>query len=111
MLAMAARPPGGGGTSEPEAIEFGIAVVGDRVREADVSFPATAAELRDALGDESIPYDAHGRSMTLREALDRTPQQEFDNETEFLDALYPVFDEARQEGGGVIASLRDALPF
>jgi len=39
------------------------------------------------------------------------PKQRFENETAFLDALYPVFDEARREERGVIASLRDALPF
>ncbi|ELZ53461.1 MULTISPECIES: hypothetical protein [Halorubrum] len=108
---MAARPPGGGDTDEPEAIEFGIAALDARIDEAEVSFPATAAELRDALGDQSIPYDAHGRSLTVSDALDRVPQREFENETALLNALYPVFDEARREERGVIASLRDALPF
>jgi len=86
---MAARPPGGG-SSEPDAIEFGIAVLDERVEEAGVSFPAT---------------------IRLSEALEQVPQTEFENETEFLDALYPVFDRERREGGGVLASLRDALPF
>jgi hypothetical protein len=58
-----------------------------------------------------VPYDAQGRSIALADALDRVPQREFENETAFLDALYPVFDEARREERGVIASLRDALPF
>ena len=108
---MAARPPGGGDTAEPEAIEFGIAALDARLDEADVSFPATAAELGEALGDQEIPYDAQGRSIALSTALDRVPKQRFENETELLDALYPVFDEARSEERGVIASLRDALPF
>ena len=108
---MAARPPGGGDTKEPEAIEFGIAALDARLDEADVSFPATAAELRDALGDQEVPYDAQGRSIALADALDRVPKREFENETAFLDAVYPVFDEARREERGVIASLRDALPF
>ncbi|EMA58635.1 DUF5789 family protein [Halorubrum kocurii] len=108
---MAARPPGGGGSSEPDAIEFGIAVLDERIEEADVSFPATADELRDALGDREVPYDAKGRTIALGEALDQVPQTRFENETEFLDALYPVFDRKRREGGGFLTSLRDALPF
>ena len=108
---MAARPPGGGDTAEPEAIEFGIAALDARLDEADVSFPATAAEIGEALGEQQVPYDAKGRSLAVSEALDRTPQQRFENETEFLDALYPVFDQARREDRGVIASLRDVLPF
>ncbi|GAA0728346.1 hypothetical protein J2744_000426 [Halorubrum trapanicum] len=108
---MAARPPGGGDTEEPEAIEFGIAALDARLDEAEVSFPATAAELRDALGDQAVPYDAQGRTIALSDALDRVPQEKFETETAFLNALYPVFDEARREERGVIASLRDALPF
>ena len=108
---MAARPPGGGDTAEPEAIEFGIAALDARLDEADVSFPATAAELGESLGDQEIPYDAQGRTLTVSEALDRVPQQRFENETAFLNALYPVFDRARREERGVIASLRDILPF
>lgn len=108
---MAARPPGGGGSSEPEAIEFGIAVLDARIGEADVSFPATEAELLDALGDEEIPYDAKGRTIALSTALEQIPQTTFDNETELLDALYPVFDRERQQGGGFLTNLRDALPF
>ena len=108
---MAARPPGGGGSSEPEAIEFGIAVLGARIEDADVSFPATGEQILDALGDQEIPYDAKGRTVTLSAALDQTPKTRFENETELLDALYPVFDRKRREGGGFLSSLRDALPF
>jgi hypothetical protein len=108
---MAARPPGGGGSSEPDAIEFGIAVLDERVEEAGVSFPATGDEIVAALDDDEIPYDAKGRTIALSEALAEVPQTKFENETEFLDALYPVFDRKRREGGGLLASLRDALPF
>lgn len=108
---MAARPPGGGDTSEPEAIEFGIAALDARIEEADVSFPATGEEIQRALGDPDVPYDAKGRTLALSDVLDRVPQQQFENETEFLNAVYPVFDEARQEGGGFLEGLRDALPF
>jgi len=109
---MAARPPGGGGSSEPDAIEFGIArSTNEQIGKADVSFPATAEEVRHALGDREIPYDGKGRTITLGEALDQVPQSRFENKTEFLDALYPVFDRKRREGGGLLTSLRDALPF
>ena len=108
---MAARPPGGGGSAEPEAIEFGIAVVDARIEEADVSFPATGAELLAAIDTHEIPYDAKGRTIGLADALDQVPQTQFENETELLDALYPVFDRKRQESGGFLSDLRDALPF
>ena len=108
---MAARPPGGGGPSEPDAIEFGIAVLDERIEEAGVSFPATGEEIVDALDDGAIPYDAKGRTVRLSEALEEVPQTRFENETAFLDALYPVFDRKRREGGGLLNSLRDALPF
>ncbi|WP_418281309.1 hypothetical protein [Halorubrum sp. DTA98] len=108
---MAARPPGGGGTSEPEAIEFGIATLDARLEDADVSFPATGEEIRRALDGQQIPYDAKGRSLGIDEVLERVPQDEFENETAFLNAVYPVFDDARQDGGGFLDGLRDALPF
>lgn len=108
---MAARPPGGGGTSEPDAIEFGIAVLDARIEEAGVSFPATGDEIVAAVEDGDIPYDAKGRTIALSEALAQVPQTKFENETEFLDALYPVFDRRRRESGGFFATLRDALPF
>lgn len=108
---MAARPPGGGDTSEPEAIEFGIAALDARLEEANVSFPATSEEIRRGLDDQEIPYDAKGRTLTIDEVLDRVPKDEFDNETEFLNAVYPVFDDARSSSGGFLDDLRDALPF
>ncbi|WP_435073675.1 hypothetical protein [Halorubrum sp. HHNYT27] len=108
---MAARPPGGGGASEPDAIEFGIAVLDERVDEAGVSFPATGDEITEALDDAEIPYDAKGRTISISEALEQVPQTRFENETEFLDALYPVFDRKRREGGSLLSTLRDALPF
>ncbi|GAB3698407.1 hypothetical protein [Halorubrum pallidum] len=108
---MAARPPGGGGSSEPEAIEFGIAVLDARIEEADVSFPATSEEILGAIDDPEIPYDAAGRTVALSAVFDELPQSRFQNETELLDAMYPVFDEKRRTSGGVLSTLRDALPF
>lgn len=108
---MAARPPGGGGSSEPEVIEFGIAVLDARIEEAGVSFPATSEEIVGAIDDTEIPYDAAGRTVRLDAVVDKLPQRRFENETEFLNAVYPVFDEKRRTSGGVLSTLRDALPF
>jgi len=63
-------PTGGGGSSEPDAIEFGIAVLDEQIGKADVSFPATAEEVRHALGDREIPYDGKGgRSRSARRSI------------------------------------------
>jgi len=109
--AMAARPPGGGGSSEPDAIEFGIAVLDEQIGKADVSFPATAEEVRHALGDREIPYDGKGRTITLGEAPDQVPQSRFENKTEFPRRTVPSVRPQAAEGGGLLTSLRDALPF
>jgi len=108
---MAARPPGNDGASEPEAIEFGIAVLGARLDDADLTYPATTNEVVDALENAAIPYDSKGRTIELASALEQVPATEFENETELLDALYPVFDDARRRRGGFLGGLRDALPF
>jgi hypothetical protein len=81
---MAARPPGGGGTSEPDAIEFGIAVLDARIEEAGVSFPATGDEIVAAVEDDEIPYDAKGRTIALSEALAQVPQTKFSTSQSIL---------------------------
>ena len=108
---MAARPPGGGESTEPEAIEFGIATLSARLDESDLSYPATSQEVLHALGDPAIPYDSKGRSMELASALETVPKSRFETETELLETLYPVFDDARRRRGGFFDGLRDALPF
>ncbi|GAA0505544.1 hypothetical protein SAMN04488066_10150 [Halorubrum aquaticum] len=108
---MGARPPGGGGSAEPEAIEFGIAALDARLEESDLTFPATSREVLRALDHPEIPYDSKGRTIELATALDEVSRSEFENETELLDALYPVFDEARRGGRGFLGGIRDALPF
>jgi len=98
---MAARPPGGGGSSEPDAIEFGIAVLDEQIGKADVSFPATAEEVRHASATARFPTTAKGgRSRSARRSI-RCHRAGSENKTEFLDALYPVFDRKRREGGGL----------
>lgn len=108
---MAVRPPSSG-SSEPESIEFGIAALNARLDEADVSFPATTDDILDELGGAEIPYDTSGHSIDLADALDRLPAEEFENETELLRQLHPVFETERAKGGaGFIGRLRELLPF
>lgn len=109
---MAVRPPGGDDSSEPENVAFGIAALNARIDEAEVSFPATSEELLAALDSPDIPCDASGSTMPLAEALAAVPEDRFETETELLDALHPVFEERRVEGGnGVFAKLKRLLPF
>lgn len=108
---MAVRPPSND-SDEPDAIEFGIAALDARLKEADVTFPATGQELLDGLDSTDVPYDSSGSTLDLREALDRVPTSEFETETELLNALHPVFEEHRERaGGGFLARLRRLLPF
>ncbi len=84
----------------PDTIAFGIAALDARLDESDVAFPADAATVRSAMGDEAVPYNASGATITVAEALERTAVEHFENEQEFLNALHPVFEEARAQGGG-----------
>jgi hypothetical protein len=108
---MAVRPPQDD-DEEPEALAFGIAALDARLDGADVDWPATGDEVVERLGEPSIPYDAAGNSVALREALDRVPVRKFDTETELLEALHPVFEEYRENSTrSVIGQLRALLPF
>lgn len=108
---MAARPPSTD-DEEPDTIEFGIAAVDARVSEADVSFPATDQDIVDALSNDSIPYNSHGYTVSLRDALDETGRTEFESEQDMLNALYPVFEERRNSTSvGLLAQVRAMLPF
>lgn len=108
---MGVRPPQDD-TSPPDAIEFGIAALDARLGEADVEFPATQREILAGLDDTAIPYNAAGRTFELEDAFEEIPQRRFENETELLDALHPVFERQRQTAsGGLIGRLRTLLPF
>ena len=107
---MGVRPPQGD-SSEPDSIAFGIAVLDERIDRSGVRFPATADEVLAGVDDTAIPYDASGSTLDLGEALDRVPQQQFETETEFLNALHPVFEEHRERSAGsLVARLRDLFP-
>jgi len=108
---MAVRPPQDD-DSDPETLAFGIAALDARLDEAEVDWPATDRELLDALGDQSIPYDASGSEVALADVLDRVPAREYETETELLDALHPVFEEYRANATrSVLGQLRSLLPF
>ena len=107
---MAARPPTGDDGDDPEVIAFGIAALDARLDEADLSFPATDEDVRRALGDQEIPYDATGRTIGVEDALAAVERREYDTKNELLDVLYPVFDERRADGG-MLGHLRAMLPF
>jgi hypothetical protein len=109
---MAARPPSDDTTDEPDVIEFGIAALDARLDRLDPTFPTTADRLVADYGDVSVPVDAAGNEITLREALEQTSVQEFDTERELLDVLHPVFEQRRQGSSrGILSQLRALLPF
>jgi len=108
---MAVRPPQDD-TSEPDAIEFGIAALAARLEEREVEYPATDGELLDALGDQSIPYDAAGNSVRLSEALEAADADRFESEADLLDRLHPVFERYRERASlSLLGRLRALLPF
>ena len=95
---MAAVPPSSD-EDEPDAVAFGIPALDDRLRRTDVNFPIPAGELIDELGDPDVPYDPSGRTITLSEAVDRSGRDRFETRRDLLNALHPVFEEARSRGG------------
>lgn len=108
---MGVRPPADDG-DEPDAIEFGIAALDATLSDADIEYPTDAGTLRAKIGHKSVPFDATGHSITVEEALEEIPKQEFENEQELLNTLHPVF-EARREARGtsLLAQLRALVPF
>ncbi|WP_416839708.1 hypothetical protein [Haloferax sp. DFSO52] len=108
---MAARPPQND-TSEPDAIEFGIAALSDDVDNADIDFPADARTIAQALDHVDVPIDAAGNTVTIDEALDATPQDQFESRRDLLEALHPVLEEYRANASkSFFARLRSLVPF
>lgn len=109
---MGVRPPSNGDDDEVDSIEFGIAAVDARLRRSNLTFPATAAEVRSELGDQQIPYDVHGSDVELETILEATGQDRFESRQQFLNALHPEFEAYREEhSGGVVQQMRALLPF
>lgn len=108
---MAARPPQGGG-SDPEAIEFGIAALDERLDRAGVQFPASTTELLDAMDDTEVAVDAAGNTLDLATVLREIPAEQFDTERDLLNRLHPIFEERRRSGAGsLLGRVRALLPF
>lgn len=97
-------------SSEPDAIEFGIAALENEIDSADLTFPADAEEILAAVGDPDVPYDPWGNSLPLSRALRVTDRTSFESRRDLLNALHPVF-EAERESGGLRGWLRSLLPF
>jgi hypothetical protein len=106
------RPPANETEEQPDVIEFGIAALDARLDRLEPTFPTTADRLAADYGDLSVPVDAAGTEITLRDALGETTVQEFETERELLDVLHPVFEQRRQRSSrGYLAQLRALLPF
>lgn len=109
---MRARPPTDDLDDEPDSIAFGIAALDARLDRSDLTFPADADAVREAVGDVAVPYDASGSTMTVGEALEEVSQTQFDNEQSLLNALHPVFEHAREHNRtGIVGRLRSFVPF
>lgn len=109
---MGVRPPQDSDDTKPETIEFGIAAVDARLREADIDFPASATAVDRALGDRPVPFDASGSTVSLSTALEETDRDSFDSRQELLNELHPVFESYRAgRGGSVVGRIRGLLPF
>jgi hypothetical protein len=105
---MAARPPVGD-DDQPEPTAFGIAAVDDHLRNAALSYPATPAEVVDALGDPAIPCGPNGHDVSLSTAVERTGRTRFGSRRELLDELHDEFERERREGGGLVSWIRSLV--
>lgn len=103
-------PPPDDGSEPPSAVAFGIAAVDDRLAAADLSFPATRAEVREALGDEAVPYDAAGNAVPVEEVVAAVDRDRFETEQELMNALHPVFEARRRSAAGLLERLLSVLP-
>lgn len=109
---MGVRPPSDDIDDEPDVVEFGIAALDARLADADLEFPASAAELEDRFGHTDVPFDAAGNTMPFSEALDDIDQQSFESEQDLLNAAHPVFERKRQAAStSLLAQLRALVPF
>ncbi|AXR77242.1 DUF5789 family protein [Natrarchaeobaculum sulfurireducens] len=109
---MGVRPPSSGDDEEPKSVEFGIAAVDARLRDGDLSFPATKDDVAAELGHERIPYDVHGNDIALGEMLAEVDTEEFRSRQELLNDLHEPFEAYREaNSGGVFQQVRSMLPF
>jgi hypothetical protein len=77
-----------------------------------VSFPTDAETLRSEHGDLTVPVNAAGTEISLGEALQETPQQQFDSKRDLLNTLHPVLENKRESSSrSLLAQLRALVPF
>lgn len=108
---MAARPPQND-TSDPDAIEFGIAALSGDVDDADIDYPANAQTIAQALDHVDVPIDAAGNTVAIDDALEATGKDRFDSRRELLESLHPVFEEFRANASkSLLGRLRALVPF
>lgn len=93
---MGVQPPPSESESEQGAIDFGIAEIDAYLKDADISYPITQDELVETLDNPSIAYDASGNTIKLSDAFERIEQNQFEQEQEIKNALYPVFEDLRE---------------
>ncbi|NHN40924.1 hypothetical protein G9C85_04645 [Halorubellus sp. JP-L1] len=108
---MGMRPPADDDDEEPAVVAFGIAAVDDRLDGYDVSYPATADEMRETVGHVEVPFDTRGHTVRLEEVLADCEQSRFEDEQDLLNALHPAFERRRQQGASVLDRVRRVLPF
>lgn len=94
---MAAPPPKG--SEEQTAITFGIAAMDEHLKDADLDFPADKPQILQQIGDRAIAYDPQGNCMSLESAIHETGRQRFESRQDLLNALHPVFEDRRTQGG------------
>ncbi|GGM72737.1 hypothetical protein J2752_002409 [Halarchaeum rubridurum] len=109
---MAARPPPSDDTDdEPTVVTFGIAAVEEFLDGADFSYPVDRQTVVDTTGDPEVPVDTGGRTLALSTALERTERRRYESRRDLLNALHPVFEEARQSSpGGIVGFVRSLIP-
>jgi hypothetical protein len=108
---MGVRPPSDD-NDEPDVIEFGIAALDGKLPSDELTYPATADEVRDLAGTIEVPYDPAGHTMTVGDALEESTERHFETEQDLLNALHPVFERKRLSGGtSLLSQLRSLVPF
>ena len=82
----------------------------EHLGDVELSFPASREEVLHELGDREVAYDPRGNTMSLKTALAETGRDRFESRRELLNALHPVFEAERRQGG-LGGWLQSLLPF
>lgn len=90
-------------------MEFGIVALEARLEDADLSYPASPADVTAALDEDTIPYGPGGGTVRVERVLERTDRAEFRSRDDLLEATHPVFEDLRANGTGVVGWLKSLL--